>query len=131
MTFFVRNISLLVLLIALLAVGLASYLAGMIMYEVMWTRVIKEKAALVEIMGSLGSSTTEQNVSRLRDLFEDPYVIGNGVQSLRLVDLSNRRILISNDSGEVGRTAERALPNVKPGTVSFSEVAVADSQIVD
>ena len=132
MTFFVRNIALVVLIIALAGVFLTSYLSGRIFYESMLNRVFAERVALVEALGVTALSDTEQSkLASLERALHATEKTGTGMRSFRLVDPITRRILVSIDSAEEGSALDRPLPETLPSGVKISISELGDSQVID
>lgn len=140
MTFFIRNIALLFLIIALLGVALASYLAGKVLYESMLNRVFKERVALVELLGnSLILQGTQPNIAAIDTLLQDASqerrggqaVRRSGIRSFRFVDVDTRRILASTEDAEEGGVSQRPLPETIPNGVKITVSSVVDDEVVD
>lgn len=132
MTFFVRNIALVVLILALAGVLLVSYLSGRIFYESMLNRVFSERVALIEALGATALSNTDQaGLASLDRAFQVAEKPGTGMRAFRLVDPSTRRILVSVDSAETGTALDRPLPETVPGGVKISITELGDSQVID
>lgn len=131
MTFFVRNIFLSFLLLALLVGSIAVYFAGRDFYNVMLNRVFKERVALVETLGkaSLTVSSTYE-IAGLQSALSSATSLDDGTRSFWLVDYATRRIVASSHRGEEGMVISEPLPQVQLNEVRVTVGSSGDRELV-
>jgi|GEM_PF-2123785 len=132
MTFFVRNIAIVVLVVALAGVFLTSYISGRILYESMLNRVFAERVALVEAIGSTALDRSDPaSLAALDTALHAAVIPGAGMRSFRLVDPGTRRVLVSTDDSEEGTPLDRPIPASAPRAAKVTLTELGDSQVVD
>jgi len=124
MTFFLRNISLSALILALLVGALSVYVSSRIVYETMLNRIFSERLLVVEILGktSLESASLVADSEAFSEDFRETLIHTKitepGVVSFRVIDATSRKILASADTSEVGTVTAEVLPTFYRGSVS-------------
>jgi len=140
MKFFLRNISISTLVLAIIIGTFSVYLSGRIVYKTMLNQVFSERVLTIKALGQSvlenkrdfnASSTNPAGEHSLQNSIEQ---IGNnepGVNFFRLIDIKSRNIIASADKEEINTVAIGEIPNGKRGTASLELKVVSERQVVE
>ncbi len=138
MTFFLRNISISILVLALAVGSLAIYLSGRVMYEAMLNQVFSERVAVIETLGKFALEGKRVDEAKPIDTNEDALralllSLGQkpGVIFFRVIDVGTGKIIASANVAEEGSVVKETLPDARRGLTSVklddrSEIPVVE-----
>lgn len=132
MTFFLRNISISVLVLAVIVGGFAVYLSGKTVYESMLNMVFNERILVMETLGAAflegdeevggtATSTLAQANQQLESLIVSIGTTESGIASFQLIDVARNQVRASAAPSEIGKVVE----NTDTLTTKRGEVAIS------